>query len=482
MLVALLLATAQSLPFSAYLAEADAAFESSPVARGLRQVSESAQRGARERLAQSPVRLGASAAATAATLAGAGRSYPQPSLTFGPQATASYLPRSGFAATAQGSYSFSTRPGEYAGLEGSQPFSLSVDLSYDIVQGGARSTAWLRASSAHAQALAQGHSALQQLLDVRIEFGSLMSAVYASRCGVALLASVRDRIDQTVASAGLQLDTGIMGQRDYFNFAALDNGFASQQVQLEAALAEQRQRVRAFGPVASRLAEAGATDESCQVDIAATRALATDHVLSPAAVERMVASLPASQGAREAHEAATASLEALEQSLLPGVTPFVSAQASRVDFSTRTLAQVVLGVSVDFTIPGERGRRATEEAALGVGATKSLEQDARLRARASLQALNTQLRSQVGVLEVLEKALADSARLIAVLEAQQLIGGVDSLNFTTAYLNDVSLRQALLTASAALHQSIFALQAYERAVWPARGRRGPPNGRVTAPR
>lgn len=460
------LALAASLSFSQYLGGVDAAFDASPLAHSLRLAQRGAREGARERVSESPLRLSATASATVATQTGLGLRAPQSGLVVAPSLSAAYATRSGLSATLSGSYDLSDPPADVPSEQGFDPFSVSLDVRYDITQGGPRAPARLEASGAAASSTAQGHDAAQQLLDERIAFGQLMIDVYSAHCVVALLSDARRQIDETVASAGLKLETGIMGQRDFLNFASLENSFAVQQVQLEATLLERLQAARGYGRAASELAEAAGREAACDVDIEATQTLARHQLLSALELERAGAALPASQSARESLRAAAFNQEAVSRRQRVSVSPFVTAQVTRLDYSTQNLVQVVGGVAIEWTVPTARQGHARQEAALSSASARTREQDAQLRARASLLQLNAQLESQVRVFDVLSKALRDSARLIEVLKAQQLIGAVDSLNYATAYLNDVALRQSLLSAWASAQRGVFALKVYRAAAQP----------------
>ncbi|MCA9183733.1 MAG: hypothetical protein KDA51_19865, partial [Planctomycetales bacterium] len=109
-----------------------------------------------------------------------------------------------------------------------------------------------------------------------------------------------------------------------------------------------------------------------------------------------------------------------------------------------------------------RGEFATQEVKHQLGSAEARAQSAYLQSRAALRQLNSQLTYQAQVLEVLKKALADSQRLIEILEAQRLIGEIDSLNFTTAFINSVTLRQSMLDAWGAVQKGVFAHHIYER--------------------
>lgn len=459
------LVLAASLPFSHYMGAVDAAFDASPLARSLRLSQRGFQEGARERVSESPVRLSATASATLSTQTGLGLRAPQSGLVVGPSVSAAYAPRSGLSATLSGSYTLTDPPNDVPSEQGFDPFSVSLDVRYDVTQGGPRAPARLEAFGAAASVTALGHDAAQRLLEERISFGQLMIDVFSTRCVVTLLSDARRQIDDTVAAAGLKLQTGIMGQRDFLNFASLGNNFAVQQVQLEATLTEQLQAARGYGPAAAQLADSAAAGTACDVDIEATQTLARHHLLSAAELEQAAALLPASQSAKESLRAAAFNQEAVSRRQRVSVLPFVTGQVTRPDYATQNLVQIVGGIAIEWRVPTAREGYANEEAALGWASARTQEQDARLRSRASLSQLNAQLESQLRVFEVLSKALADSAKLIEVLEAQQLIGAVDSLNFATAYLNDVALRQSLLAAWASAQRGVYAVKAY-RSVLP----------------
>ena len=469
----MVLATPMAYP--SFLDQASNAFAMSPVAAQLGESIEAQNQGWHERLSQSPFTVGLGANGTwyqpYPNIALGGD--PRRTFAFDPSATILYQPRSGFAATVVAGYTFARLQTPTTYLSPTQPFNLALNVSYDLIQGGLHSTLWLQARASAAQVAAQHFAYDQQTIDAKSGFLALMTDLYTADCKIGLLDDMRRRIEDMLTAARIQLRTRTMSQRDFLNFANLESNFATQLVELQANRAALSEQARAYGSAAWTLDAALAAEHSiCHPDVDASVTQARAKIIATSELDAWAQALPATLSAVATQESTQLTALFVRKSNLPHLSPFVNAQMGQPDFSAQAIAQVTAGLSFDWNIPGARGGYAEREAQHNAAAARAQADGGFLSSRSVLRQLNAQLYFQAQVLDVLKKSLANSDLLLRTLEAQKAIGQVDSLNFTTAYLDNVAVQESLLDAWGFVQKATITHDLYERWV-KAAGPRGP---------
>ena len=339
------------------------------------------------------------------------------------------------------------------------PYGVSLDISYDLLRGGPQGLEESRAAAASRQAVARFYDAHQQLLDARIRYARQLVDLFVINCKITELGKARAEVAKAGAEGKLKVDTKVISYKDYLNVLELQNSFARRSAALEVGRTALVQQLNAWSPAVGAQANAlGARPLECPADLGAVHQRARG--VAPADRAALARALPSYGSAAASQAAAELLLRVTELSQRTALFPFVSGDFARTPQGRVPLAQVQVGLQGSWRIPGQReadereaARLATRAAAGAVTATEAFN-------RSALEALAADLEAQERLWEVLKKSLQNSGELLRTLEAQRAIGLVDSLSYTSAFLNSIDARFAILDSLAAQEKAIDELSLY----------------------
>lgn len=340
------------------------------------------------------------------------------------------------------------------------PYSVSLDVSYDLLTGGSTGRERTIAAIRTERAWSNFFLRYQSLLDVRVKYMQLLTDLFAVACKISRLQAVQVEVGKTILEGKVQVQTKTISYKDYLNFQDLENSFARRLVSLQSQQRALTERLAVWGPTVS----AGLPNSSgaqCPAELGATLARAQAAVVERGRRQLLARAFPSFAAGQAALREAELQVRLAGLNRTLGLVPFLSGEVSRQPFAGQTLASVTGGVSLSWNIAGARGRH---ESAAANAAQKSALASLEATALANLSTLNghsVEVESQQAAYAVQKKSLETSRELLKTLVAQRAIGLVDSLSFTSAYLNSVETGFAVIDSWAQLEKTIFALKTYQ---------------------
>ena len=366
--------------------------------------------------------------------------------------------RSGFDAALEADLSYDRLQAPPPGTPDDPYYQVTLSLSYDLFRGGAEGREWTESTLSGTRALQGFREQQQSLLDSRVDLVRLMTDLYVSSCQIAELRKAQDAVARTVREGKVQVQTKTISYKDYLNFLELESSFARRIVGMEATRRTLTQQLGAFGP---EVAAHGATlpkTPVCTPDLDATLKRAGEAFLDEPRREQLAKTLPSTGAAETAIEAAQLERRLTELSLSPAVTPFLNTELSRPPGGERTLGSVLAGFQFAWNVPGRRGDLTLGAADRSVDAATAQRQEVFQQNLTRLNVVAAELLSQRDVVPILRQSVRNSEELLKTLDTQRAIGVVDSLSFTSAYLNSIDARLSILESWGILEKGIFELR------------------------
>lgn len=366
--------------------------------------------------------------------------------------------RSGLDAALQADLSYDRRQAPPPGIPDDPYYQVTLSLSYDLLTGGEEGRQWTEATLGGMRALQSFRDQQQSLLDSRVELVRLMTDVYVVTCQIAETRKAQDAVARTVREGRVQVQTKTISYKDYLNFLELESSFARRLVGMEATRRTLTQRLGAFGPEVAAHGASLAKTPACAPDLDATLKRAGEAFLDEPRREQLARVLPSTGAAESAIEAAQLERRLTDLSLSPAVRPFLNTELSRPPGGQRTLGSVLAGFSFAWNVPGRRGDLTRGAADRSVDAAAALRQEVFQQNVTRLNVVAAELLSQRDVVPILRQSVRNSDELLKTLETQRAIGVIDSLSFTSAYLNSIDARLSILESWGTLEKGIFELR------------------------
>ena len=365
-------------------------------------------------------------------------------LQYRQDATLQYRDSTEVALSAQTAYGRLQRPTAVDPLN--RPFSVQLRLSYDLLRGGAHSPAQLAALQQEELQREQAAWAAWDWQQAQISMGRDLALVYFAYCRLAVLNAAMIKVSAAVDRARLQLQTRTTSNRDFLNIVELQQTLVRQRLSGETQIAATVARAAAHGQSWSTFLEALSGD-ALQCD-----ALMADAPSPPVLSVELLHAFSNVQAAVAHQRAALLEQAATEATESHSLRPYLQGDYGRGDFSQSELASITAGLLAQWRTTGAQGRLSKQAAAARV-ARAAAQTDRLMREdHARLTALQVQIQNQWQLRHALEQSLNVSAELIATLEAQQAIGRGDSLNYSSATLNQMDLKRSLIDTEDQLQQ------------------------------
>jgi hypothetical protein len=448
-----------AVPLTTFLNESASRFGQSATSQQYSRAIESAERSYAARSRESPFRLRSEAA----------RAYYQadPGLVETDLRTLNswnlknellYQPRNSFEAALTANYSSSRFQEPTVYPASASPYTLSLTVSYDLIRGG---SSGLRESEERAAALEYSRTGAQRegdLLAERVRFLQSMTDLFMNECKIARVREAQTQVAETVKAARIQARTRTLSHKDLLNFVDLENTFARRMAEQEFNRSQLVERARGWGAdaleAAQKLKTAGPDCEPPVQDLIAR----STPLIDDKETRKLVEALPTFQEANFSREASLARMRVARFANRVSLKPFISGELDRTEVSSRGLAAGSAGLLFEYRIPGPRGDYELAAAESDLASSTHAVRRSALEGQARVLELQASLASQRNILAVLEKSLQNSNELIRTLQIQRSIGSVDSLNYATAFVNQLDAASALLDSWAGMEKSMVELK------------------------
>jgi hypothetical protein len=335
-----------------------------------------------------------------------------------------------------------------------------VKVGYDLIRGGPDGLGWTQTKAQRFTFDKSRFTSEDQILQQKIGFMRGATDLYVSQCKVRQLMSARQTIDDLVKSGRIQLKAHTLAYKDFLNFTSLQSQFAARIIAEKLATQTTIEAFAQYGPefvtLATKIIGAQLTCDA-ELDRASPN-------MQDSETDRLAKMLPSYLAAEADTKSADANTRVAHLQNKPSLSPFVSLGFAHEDAANTNPAgyppYLSAGVSLEWNIPGPRGAASEEAAHVEQMASGQRAHAAYTQNVSRLSLLQVQIPSQKESLEVLRESRKNSEELVRVLEAHRAIGSVDSLNFTTAFINNIDAQNAMLDSWGALTKSVYELEEY----------------------
>ncbi len=344
---------------------------------------------------------------------------------------------------------------------GFYPYRVRLDLAYDVTQGGARGVAKTTERLAITSAKQRVHETKQALVDLRVEYITLLVNLYGANCTLLQLHESRKRVAKTIEVAAVMRQTRTMSNKDFLNFVQVQDSFDREIASSQSLVRVLQEQVRRWGNDAYRKARTTiARIQSCENEVEATLARVSGLDVGDARIASAASSQPGALAARAAVVGAELRLHLELEDRKPSVSPFVQLDLGRSGQVQDDLASVFVGVRLDWQPRTKRRRAAQRVRQLGIAEARNSRDVLLLDNRARLHTLWVDIKTQTQIIASLRSSVETSKELIETLETERSVGLVDSLSYNNALINANATKLQLLASWAALERSMLEFEVY----------------------
>ncbi|MCK6548785.1 hypothetical protein L6R52_23275 [Myxococcota bacterium] len=437
------IALAEGTTLDAWLARGTSALPASPAARTLTQAALASETAIRASLDEAPWSVASGLAH--------GQYLPRPDVNALPtartlvpswdarvSAEVRYQLRSRLLARLAASASLYQHPAVDTASAEVLPFSVEFSVAYDVLRGSRGSAEHERARAAAVRALGDKLSAEATLVDAELGYLSLLVGTYSNACKLSVLDELEQRVSKSLTEVKLQRDTRVISPVDYMNFEHLTNVVRVQRADLELERDALLEDLAAWGPEAQAAARA----------LTGTKPACEPRVPEGGGVEAEVIAraLPATGAARAELWASSLVSSATKIERRASLSPYVAGRVGRELGATDTVGTAELGLSLSWDVPGARGD-ALDAAVLEAKRAAELRvEQVTTEQAATVRRLATTLDRSRTLVAALQGTLDNSNKLEKALDVQRSIGDVNALNQTTAFVNGLSSKLAIVDA------------------------------------
>lgn len=373
---------------------------------------------------------------------------------------------------ASGSLRMRKRSGLEAGISGSvdysriaasnfYPYQVSVDIAYDLTQGGdtgvAKTIERIAINSARQNLL----QTKQTLVDLRVEYISLLIDLYSANCTLLQQRESKERVAKTVEVATVMRKTRTMSNKDFLNFVQVQNSFERDIASSESLVRILQEQVRRWGDGAYVKAKATISKiQSCENEVDATLARVETLAVSADRIAEIATLQPAAAAAKEAVAGAELRLRLEKMDRKASISPFMQLDVGQSGLLRDDLFSLFFGVRLDWQPRTKRRSAAERVRKLGVVEARNGRDLVLLDNRARLHTLWVEIQTQTQVIASLRSSIETSRELIKTLETERSVGLVDSLSYNNALINSNATKLQLLGSWAALERSMLEFEVY----------------------
>ncbi len=341
------------------------------------------------------------------------------------------------------------------------PYVVSVDVAYDLTQGGARGVAKTAEKIAVTSARQRMREAEQALIDLRVEYIGLLVNLYGANCTLLQQRESRNRVAKTIEVATVMRKTKTMSNKDFLNFVQVQNAFERDIAASESLVQVLQAQVRRWGDAAFANAKSAlANIQSCKSEVDASVSRAKSLALTADQIAAVAQAQPGAAAARDAVTNAELTLHLEKVDRKPSVSPFVQLDFGQQGIVREDLVSLFVGLRLDWRPRTARREAAQRVRELGITEARNSRDLLLLDNRARLHTLWVDIKTQTQVIESLQASLKTSNELIKTLNTERSVGLVDSLSYNNALLNLNATRLQLLSSWTALERSLLELEVY----------------------